>query len=134
MSAAELVRIAKYKGKFNRDTELAAALNVNKANVSSWLKGSTPNAVDALKLAKIADLNVDETLKILQGGFASVSLLIVTSVFMSLIYMHNFGVFTAVYTLCEIVRVKIMSFAHGLNRMILAPLQDAFYSRIYKPI
>jgi len=80
MSSADLVREVKYKAKIDRDSDLAEILNVGRANVSAWLKErSRPDAIAVLKLAEIGNLSPKETRLILERGFSSVSLLLVTS-------------------------------------------------------
>lgn len=80
MSSADLVREVKYRAKIDRDVELAEKVNVGKANVSSWLKrGTKPDAIALLDLMILGNLDARETKRILQGGFSSTSLLLVTS-------------------------------------------------------
>jgi hypothetical protein len=80
MSSADLVREVKYRAKIDRDVELAEKVNVGKANVSSWLKrGTKPDAIALLDLMILGNLDAKETKRILQGGFSTTSLLLVTS-------------------------------------------------------
>ncbi|HYN53561.1 MAG TPA: helix-turn-helix domain-containing protein [Methylotenera sp.] len=81
MSSADLIREVKYLAKIDRDTELADRLGVGRANVSSWLRGTKPDAVSVLKLCEIGNLKPIEARLILereqmqQAGFADIGLL-----------------------------------------------------------
>lgn len=62
--------------------EVAKRLGVSDQVMTKWKQDiSKPNGVNTLKLAEMAKLSPAEALKLIEGGFAKVSLLLVTAAF-----------------------------------------------------
>lgn len=135
MSAYDLVVAARKKQNLPSDNALAVLMNIDNQKISNWKNGKgKPNGETALYLAELADLKASEAKKMMQSGFAELSLLLVTAMFMSLILLTNFNVFYTLYTLCEAAAIRTKSFVYGLNRRVLAYLSGVFCLKIYKPI
>lgn len=96
MSGYDVIQEVKKRMNLNSDNQLAKAINKSRQNVSGWKKqGKNPDTDTILDLMIAGDLTADETKKLLnsksEGGFAELSLMIVTALFMSLIYMGVLG-------------------------------------------
>lgn len=60
--------------------EVAKRLKVSDQLMNKWKnKKSQPNGLNTLKLAEMAGVSPSEAIKLLEGGYANVSLLVVTS-------------------------------------------------------
>lgn len=76
----ELLEIAREKQGNVSYYEMAKRLKVSDQLVRKWKENkSQPNGINALKLADMAGVTPREAIKLIQGGFSSVSHLIVTS-------------------------------------------------------
>lgn len=77
----ELLEKAKSVQGIKSNYELANRLGISNELISKWKLGkSKPNGEHSLILADMANVTPKEALKLLQGGFASVSLLAVTAI------------------------------------------------------
>ena len=80
MSAYDVVKAVKRNLKIESDAKVAEQLGVNKMNVSNWKnKGQSPDAETAFLMADLAGVTPKEALRLLQHGYANVSLLLVTA-------------------------------------------------------
>lgn len=62
-TAYEIAEIAKEKNHLASDYALAGALGLDKQHISNWKKGrAEPNAINYLKLIKLAGLSIDDAL------------------------------------------------------------------------
>lgn len=60
--------------------EVAKRLGVSDQLMNKWKnEKSLPNGVHTLKLTKMANLTADEALKVIEGGFVNMSLMIATA-------------------------------------------------------
>jgi transcriptional regulator with XRE-family HTH domain len=131
MSAYDLVVEARQKQNLPSDNALAVLMGIDNQKISNWKNGKgKPNGETALYLAELADLKPSEARELLyknkSSGFANLSLLIVTSIFMSLILLTNFTTATTLYTLCE-VRAMMLEAYRKLTRLTgFAGFQLAF--------
>ncbi|HEY0563829.1 MAG TPA: hypothetical protein VGD04_10910 [Methylophilus sp.] len=77
----EFIQIAKAKNKLTSDYAVAKLLGVTPQKLSNWKKGeSEANSTHTLKILQLAGISVDDALRRIEGGFASVSLLTVTGI------------------------------------------------------
>lgn len=69
--------------------EVAKRLGISTPLLNRWKNNkSQPNGVNTLRLAEMAGLSPSEALKIIEGGYTHLSLLIVTAL-TSLVFLHN---------------------------------------------
>lgn len=92
--------------------EIAKELDVSKELVSRWkLDKSNPNGLHTLKLAELAGVEIKEAIKLVEGGYVSVSLLFVTSsvcmLGLALLSLFNKCI------LCKIKQVKLSNSHHA---------------------
>ena len=77
----KLLEMAKEKSGLKSNYQLANAIGTSHELVSKWhLNKSLPNGINTLILADMAEVSPKEALKLLQQGFSTVSLLILTSI------------------------------------------------------
>lgn len=68
--------------------EVAKRLGIDTALMSRWKnKKAQPNGLHTLKLAEMAGVSATEAIRLLEGGFANVSLLFMTSTALSAAYL-----------------------------------------------
>lgn len=79
MSAYDLVDAVKKAKGIPSDNALAIELGLTRGSVSSWKRGdSKPDGENVLKLCLIGGIEPKKALELMQGGFAYVSLMIMT--------------------------------------------------------
>ena len=77
----KLLEMAKERTGLTSNNQVAIAMNVKPELVSTWnTNKSHPNGLNTLILADMARLSPKEAIKLLQNGYSTVSLLIVTSI------------------------------------------------------
>lgn len=80
MSGYALVEEVKKRTGITSDNQIAEAIEKHRTNVSAWKRHkSDPDAETVLKLCVLGDIEPKRALEILQGGYARVSLMAVTS-------------------------------------------------------
>lgn len=80
MAGYGLIEAIKENTDFKSDYAIAKQIGVGRQNISTWKNTTTlPDAITVLKLAELAKLTPSQALAKLQGGYASVSLMVVTA-------------------------------------------------------
>jgi hypothetical protein len=81
------------------DYALAKTLGVSKEVVSRWsTRKGKPDGINALRLAELGKIETKRAIELMESGFASVSLLAVTSVAgISLIINKIDGIFSSIH-------------------------------------
>jgi ribosome-binding protein aMBF1 (putative translation factor) len=80
MNFYKIVEIAKQKQGLTSDNQIAIKLNVSRSLVSGWKTGySMPDGINTLKLTEMAGISSEEAIRIVQSGYSSVTLLIMTA-------------------------------------------------------
>lgn len=81
MSAYDLVEAVKTAKNIPSDYQLAQQIGMTRATVSGWKRGvSKPDGEAVLKLITLGDIEPNRALKLIQGGYARVSLMAVTAI------------------------------------------------------
>lgn len=100
--------------------EVAKRLGVPTALMNKWKNDkSQPNGINTLKLAEMAKVTPSEAIKLMQGGFAGVSLLIVTAMlgialYCSIHYADSLYIMlNRIYKMTKYRQVKKAIFGHG---------------------
>jgi hypothetical protein len=80
MSAYDLVEEVKKKANIQSDNALGIAIGKTRSTVSNWKQGvSKPDGETVLKLITLGNVDPKEALKLMQGGYATVSLMAMTA-------------------------------------------------------
>ncbi|MGQ2966769.1 hypothetical protein [Methylophilus sp.] len=80
MAGYGLIEAIKENTDLKSDYAIAKEIGVGRQNISTWKNtGTMPDAITVLKLAELAKLTPSQALAKLQGGYASVSLMVVTA-------------------------------------------------------
>lgn len=99
----QLLEKARINSKLESYYAVGKAIGASKELVSRWKTGkSNPNGYYTLKLCELGNIETKEALKLLENGFASVSLLIVTALASTLAI--STGAMRIVCILCQIKR------------------------------
>jgi len=81
MSAYDLVEEVKKNANITSDNALGVAIGKTRSTVSSWKQGiSKPDGETTLKLIALGKVDPKRALELMQGGYATVSLMAVTAV------------------------------------------------------
>ena len=98
--------------------EVAKRLKISSPLMTKWKNNiSQPNGYNTLRLADMAGLDVKEALKLVQGGFISMSLLIMTGSFSMLAIAEL--MIRKVCILCKIVIIKVKAQLRIIKRQDL---------------
>lgn len=91
MSAYDLVNAVKEAKNIPSDYQLAQKIGMTRATVSGWKRGvSKPDGEAVLKLITLGDIEPNRALKLMQGGYARLSLVPVTGLAaIALPYCYN---------------------------------------------
>lgn len=84
---------------------IAKKLNTSDQRIRNWKeKRSKPNGIETLRLVEMAGLEVEEAIKLMEGGFIKLSMLILTIGFSNPITFKYLGKFFAAVQciLCQI--------------------------------
>lgn len=80
MNGYKLVEAAKEKTGISTDNGIATKLGIDRGNIYNWKIGrSAPNGEQTLMLADMANVTPKEALRIMQSGYSSLSILIMTA-------------------------------------------------------
>lgn len=89
MSAYDLVEEVKKNANIPSDNALGVAIGKTRSTVSSWKQGlAKPDGETTLKLIALGKIDPNRALKLMQSGYASLSLMAMTST-LSLAMIYN---------------------------------------------
>ncbi len=76
----KLIEAAKKNGGFTSDYQLAKAINASTQLISNWQRGkSKPNGLFTVEIIKAGNLKLEEAIKVMRNGYATVSILVLTA-------------------------------------------------------
>jgi transcriptional regulator with XRE-family HTH domain len=97
MAGYELIEAVKEATEFKSDYAIAKEIGIGRSNISNYKNTETmPDAITVLKLAELAKLTPSQALAKIQGGYSSVSLVIMTGM-ASLALLASHPVISTVY-------------------------------------